>query len=111
MLSFHEEFPLNSGRLAYAPAFSDVVNDVVLAADTLSRIAIPTGARFVALSFDGDVRAKPGVSDTTLALPTTNSAEGAGSALNPALRRLPASATHLCLRAPAACKGSLEFWG
>jgi hypothetical protein len=111
MLSFHEEFPLNSGRLAYAPAFSDVVNDVVLAADTLARIAIPTGARFVALSFDADVRVKPGTSDTSLALPATSSAEGAGSALNPALRRLPASATHLCLRAPAACKGSLEFWG
>jgi hypothetical protein len=111
MLSFHEEFPLNSGRLAYAPAFSDTANDVVLAADTLTRIAIPTGARFVAISFDGDVRVKPGLVDTTLALPLTSSAEGAGSALNPALRRLPASATHLCLRAPAACKGSLEFWG
>jgi hypothetical protein len=110
MLSFHEEFPLNSGRLAYAPAFSDTVDDVVLAADTLARIAIPSGARFVAMSFDGDVRVKPGLIDTTLTLPLTTEA-GTGSALNPALRRLPEAATHLCLRAPAACVGSLEFWG
>jgi hypothetical protein len=75
------------------------------------RVAVPSGARFVALSFDGDVRVKPGDDETSFTLPASSSAEGAGSALNPALRRLPAAATHLCLRAPAACKGSLEFWG
>jgi hypothetical protein len=111
MLLFHEEFPLNSGRLAYAPPFADTVHDVVLAADTLTRLAIPSGARFVSLSFDGDVRVKPGLVDTTFTLPAATLADGTGSALNPAARRLPASATHLCLRAAAACKGSLEFWG
>lgn len=111
MFSFHEEFPLNSGRLAYAPSFSDRVEDVVLAADTLVRVAIPAGAHFVALSFDGDVRVKPGLVDTVLSLPLATTGDGSGSALNPASRRLPSTATHLCLRAPAACKGSLEFWG
>lgn len=111
MLSFHEEFPLNSGRLALAPAFSDTVYDIVLAADTLVRIPVPTGARFVALSFDGDVRAKAGLVDTVLALPAATVTDASGSALNPALRRLPPAATHLCLRSPAACRGSLEFWG
>jgi hypothetical protein len=111
MLAFHEDFPLNSGRLAQAPQFSDTVHDVVLAADTLLRVAIPAGARFVALSFDGDVRVKAGLVDTGLALPAITATDGTGSALNPGVRRLPAAATHLCLRAANACKGSLEYWG
>lgn len=111
MLAFHEDFPLNSGRLAQAPQFSDTIHDVVLAADTLLRVAIPGGARFVALSFDGDVRVKAGLVDTGLTLPTVTTTDGTGSALNPGVRRLPAAATHLCLRAASACKGSLEYWG
>lgn len=110
MLPFHEEFPFNAGRLAFAPVFADTVEDIVLAADVLLRVPIPAGARFVAFSFDGDVRVRSGGSATTLSLPTATSTDGAGSALNPALRRLTAGATHLCLRAPDACKGSLEFW-
>lgn len=111
MLAFHEDFPLNSGRLAQAPQFSDTIHDVVLAADTLLRLAIPAGARFVSLSFDGDIRVKAGLVDTGLTLPTTTATDGTGSALNPGVRRLPAAATHLCLRAVSACKGSLEYWG
>lgn len=111
MLAFHEDFPLNSGRLAQAPQFSDAVHDVVLAADTLLRVAIPAGARFVALSFDGDVRVKAGQFDTALTLPAATATDGAGSVLNPGVRRLPSAATHLCLRAANACKGSLEYWG
>lgn len=109
MLSFHEEFPLNAGRLAQAPQFSDTVHDIVLAADALLRVAVPAGARFVALSFDGDVRVKAGLIDTALTLPLTT--DGAGSVLNPGTRRLPPAATHLCLRAATACRGSLEYWG
>jgi hypothetical protein len=111
MLSFHEEFPLNAGRLAQAPQFSDTVHDIVLAADTLLRVAVPAGARFVALSFDGDVRVKAGLVDTALTLPLSTATDGAGSVLNPGIRRLPPAATHLCLRAATACKGSLEYWG
>lgn len=110
MLAFFENFPLNSGRLAQAPQFSDTVHDIVLAADTLVRIAVPAGARFVSFSFDADVRVKAGVSDTALTLPVSSVTDGSGSVLNPGARRLPATATHLCLRAAAACKGSLEFW-
>lgn len=111
MIAFFEEFPLNSGRLAEAPQFSDAVYDIVLAADTLVRVAVPAGARFVSFSFDGDVRVKPGLADTSFTLPTASGTDGSGSALNPGARRLPAEVTHLCLRAGAACKGSLEFWG
>ena len=111
MLAFHEEYPLNSGRLAPAPQFSDTIYDIVLAADTLLRVAIPAGARFVSLSFDGDVRGKAGLVDTALTLPAATVTDGSGSALNPGVRRLPAAATHLCLRAATACKGSLEYWG
>ena len=111
MLAFHEDFPLNSGRLAQAPQFSDTIHDIVLAAYTLLRVAIPAGARFVSLSFDADIRVKAGLVDTVLALPLASATDGAGSALNPGVRRLPLAATHLCLRAPGACKGSLEYWG
>jgi hypothetical protein len=111
MLPFHEEFPFNAGRLAFAPPFADTVEDVVLAADVLLRLPVPAGARFVAFSFDGDVRVRSGGSETSFNLPTASSSDGSGSALNPALRRLSPGTTHLCLRAPGACKGSLEFWG
>ena len=46
-----------------------------------------------------------------LTLPAATVTDGSGSALNPGVRRLPAAATHLCLRAATACKGSLEYWG
>jgi hypothetical protein len=111
MLPFHEDYPFNAGRPAFAPPFADTVEDVVLAADVLLRIAVPAGARYVAFSFDGDVRVRSGGSETSFSLPTASTSDGSGSVLNPALRRLPAGATHLCLRAPSACKGSLEFWG
>lgn len=110
MLPFHDEFPFNAGRLAFAPVFADTVEDVVLAADVLLRVAIPAGARFVAFSFDGDIRVRSGSGETSFSLPATSTSDGTGSALNPSLRRLPQGATHLCLRAPGACKGSLEFW-
>lgn len=108
----------NSPRAAFAPAFPDYIEDVVLAADTLVRIPIPTGAKFVVLSFDADVRAKLGVVTTALALPTATTADGSGSELNPAARRIPlklgdgtTAPTHVCLRAPATTKGSLAFYG
>lgn len=117
MRSFVEDFPFGSNRAGFAPAFPDYVEDVVLAADTLVRVPIPAGATFVLLAFDGDVRAKLGVATTQLALPGATTADGSGSELNPAARRIPAklgdgatSPTHLCLRAPAACKGSLAFY-
>lgn len=110
MLPFHEEFPFNAGRLAFAPLFSDRVEDIVLAADVLLRVPVPPGAQIVAFSFDGDVRVRCGGAETSLGLPAASSTDGTGSVLNPALRRLPAGATHLCLRAATACKGSLEFW-
>ena len=117
MRDFYEAFPQSSPRLALAPTFSDHVEDVALDADVLARIAIPGGARFVLCSFDGYVRIKPGTVTTALALPAATSIDGSGSELNPSARRIPERLadgatipTHLCLRAPAACKGSLAFY-
>ena len=117
MRAFIEQFPVGSGRAAFAPPFADYVEDVVLAADTLLRVALPAGSRFVVLSFDADVRARVGTAGTTFTLPTSGTADGSGSELNPAARRIPAKLgdgttvpTHLCLRASAACKGSLAFY-
>ena len=92
-------------------AASDYVEDVVLTADTLVRVPIPANAVYVNMTFTDNFRAKFGTAATTLTLPTATSTDGSGSALSPAVRRVPAGATHLCLRAPTACNGSLEFWG
>lgn len=117
MRDFYEAFPHSSARLALAPTFSDHVEDVALEADVLVRIALPAGARFVLFSFDGPFRAKPGTVATPLSLPSSSTADGSGSELNPGGRRIPERLvdgttvpTHLCLRAPAACKGSLAFY-
>ena len=89
----------------------------MLAADTAARVAIPDGKRFVVFSFDGDFRAAVGINTTELVLPTGTSTSGGGSVLNPQARRLPrfmadgsTVVTHLILRAPSACKGSIEFY-
>ncbi|NNM71279.1 hypothetical protein [Enterovirga aerilata] len=117
MRAFLEPYPLSSTRSSFAPPFADYVEDVVLPADTLVRVPIPAGARFALFSFDGSFRAKPGVAATTFALPTATTGDGSGSELEPAARRIPpfladgtTAPTHLCLRAPAACKGSLAFY-
>lgn len=117
MTAFHEEYPLTSNRTASVPPFTSRVEDVVLAADTLQRIAIPAGQRFAIFSFDGDVRVMIGTSSTSFSLPASSTDDGSGSVLNPGARRVPAkladgvtTPTHLVLRAPSACKGSIEFY-
>lgn len=116
MRDFIENYPHSAARTALAPPFSDHVEDVVLPADTLQRVAIPLEARFVLASFDGDVRLRVGLADTTFSLPTVTSGNGNGSELNPSARRIPAALgggavpTHLVLRAPQACRGSLAFY-
>lgn len=98
-------------REAFAPSFPDYVEDVILAADTLVRVAIPTGARIVSFSFDGDFRARAGIVTDSFTLPAATTSNGSGSELNPAARTIPAGATHIILRAAAAQKGSLSFYG
>lgn len=117
MRELYETFPLSSSRLSMAPTFADYVEDVVLAADTLLRVPVPAGAQFVLFSLDGDFRAKIGTATAVFTLPAAASTDGSGSELNPASRRIPATladgttaATHLLLRAPRACKGSLSFY-
>jgi hypothetical protein len=114
MQPFFDAYPDNSGRSQHAPAFADHVEDVVLAADTPLRVAVPAGARFVLFSFDGDVRIRAGGADVLVRSPTQTSGDGGGGELNPAARRLvPASgtaATHIAFRAPVACTGSVSFY-
>jgi hypothetical protein len=117
MRDLYETFPLSSSRLSMAPTWADYVEDVVLPADTLLRVPIPAGAQFVLFAMDGDFRAKPGTSSSSFSLPAATTTDGSGSELNPAARRIPATlpdgttvTTHLILRAPFACKGSLAFY-
>ena len=115
---FAASYPATGNRGAFAPEFPDYVEDVVLAADTLLRVPIPAGAAYAVFAFDADFRAKLGVSSTGLTLPAATSSDGSGSELSPAARAIPAklgdgttAPTHICLRAPAACKGSISFYG
>lgn len=113
MTPFHEEFPLNSGRLALCPAFPTYVTDVVLPGAQTVQIAIPSGARFALFAFDGDVRIKPGTAATSLAWPSATGSDGTGSELNPQARRLPEAGsgfTHLCFNSQLACSGSVSFF-
>lgn len=117
MQSFFENYPDNTGRSQFAPGFPDYIEDIVLAAGALTRIAVPTGARFAVFSFDGDVRVKLGDASTALALPSASTTTGSGSELNPSVRRIAAlqgreaaAVTHVCLIAPTACTGSLSFY-
>ena len=107
----------SSLRESLAPEFEGAPDDIVLPANTLVRYAIPTGARYVTFSFDGDFRCVLGGSTTDFTLPATSSAGGTGSVLNPTQRRIPAkladgisSPTHLCFRAASACTGSVSFF-
>ncbi|MFC5509253.1 hypothetical protein [Bosea massiliensis] len=120
MRSFYDagQNAANAYRRAFAPQFSDYVEDVVLAADTLVRVPIPEGAGVAVFSFDGDFRVRLGVVATTFTLPATTTSNGSGSELSPAARVIPAklgdgttTPTHICLRAAAACKGSIAFYG
>lgn len=117
MRDLYEAFPLSSSRLSIAPTMSDYVEDVVLAADELLRVPLPAGAQFVMFGMDNDFRAKLGTATAAFSLPTATSLDGSGSELNPAARRIPATLgdgatvpTHLLLRAPGACRGSLSFY-
>lgn len=106
-----------SARGAFAPPFAYYIEDVVLAADTLQRIAIPAGAKVAVMSFSGDFRCKLGVVGTNLALPAASTSDGSGSELNPAARHIApflddgtTAPTHICLRSAAACTGSIAFY-
>ena len=117
MTLFIENFPDGSNRAAFAPPIPDYIEDIVLLADTVRRVPIPAGKRFAVFSFDGSFRLKLGTIVTDLVLPSATTTDGSGSVLNPAARRLPPRlpdnvtiATHLILRAPSACKGSIEFY-
>lgn len=109
--------PSSDARLALAPVFSDYVEDVVLAANTPVSIPIPAGAGYVIFSFDGDFRAKVGLTGTTIAEPSATTTDGSGSDLNPSARQIPklmpdnvTVPTHIKLFATAARKGSLSLY-
>ncbi len=109
---------LSEGISAPPRQFS-AADDVVLAADTLHRHPIPALTRYVGFSFDGPFRAKLGLADTPLTLPNETTTDQSGSELSPDTRMIPQviqvggaslAPTHICLRARAACSGSLTFW-
>ncbi|GGE01132.1 hypothetical protein GCM10011390_19960 [Aureimonas endophytica] len=117
MQYFFETYPDNNGRTQFAPPFPAYVEDVVLAAGVLTRLAVPAGARYALFSFDGDVRVKLGDATTSFSLPSVTGSGGAGSELNPTARRIAGlpgfsgATTHLCLLAGSACTGSVSFFG
>ena len=98
----------------FAPVASDTVNAFALAANTSERQSIPAGARYAAFSTSAvspvDFVAKFGDGTATAAIPAADITDGSGAPLNPAIRRIPACATHLALCASAATTITVEFW-
>jgi hypothetical protein len=110
MRPFLETYPYGSQRAALAPPASDATIAVALAPGVARSLALPVGARFVALSFTGDVWVRFGNAGVTAAAPAGVTADGTAPELNPDARRIPDDATHVALLAEAAAKGSLAFW-
>jgi hypothetical protein len=118
MRPLHEGPSYNGAAGQFCPPFSTRVDTIVLGADTDYVHPIPAGAKFVLFSFDGDFRAKLGVSTTTIPGTLATTTDGSGVELTPGARAIPAwtddgrtvAPTHICLRAPVACKGSLSFY-
>ena len=78
--------PLPSSVAGYFQLpFSDYVNARVLAANTAETIAIPTGAKYVLFSADGDFYVR---SNDTATIPAADVADGTAAILNPTLRSL-----------------------
>lgn len=110
MRPFLESYPYGSQRGALAPPPSDAPVGVVLNPGVSRTLALPAGARFVALSFTGDVWVRFGTAAVAAAVPAGLVVDGSAPELNPAARRIPDDATHVALVAEAAAKGSLAFW-
>ena len=111
MRSFREPYPFGSSRAALAPLPSDHVDPIVLSANLSQAHPVPAGVQYVLFSFDGDFYARFGESPAIAAtLPTVSAADGEGSELNPAARRIPAGLTHIALISEAPRKGSLAFY-
>jgi hypothetical protein len=98
-------------RGAFFPTPSDHVDAAVLAADTATRMAVPTGAAYVMFSATGGFYAKWGDSSVTAAAPDDDVTDGSGSELNPAGRRIPEGATHVSLIASADAVVTLSWYG
>lgn len=111
MRSFNDgQYPQTSTRGSFAPVFPDRVDPIALAAGTLYRHPIPADARYVLMSFDGDVWARAGLIADTIAVPAASAETGLSGELLPSARRIPDGATHLLLVAASAQKGSLAFY-
>ncbi len=83
MLAFHEEYPLNSGRLAQAPQFSDTSTTSCWPPTRCCAWPFPPGrasSRSPSTAMSGSRR---GLVDTALTLPAATVTDGSGSALNP----------------------------
>ena len=88
----------------------DVVQPIVLAANTGQAFDVPAGHSFVLFSLNADFYARYG--STSAQVPTTTSTGSTGSELNPTARNIgsTASCTGISIIAPAAASGSLSWF-
>jgi hypothetical protein len=97
-----------------ALAQSDYVEGRSLAANTAERIAIPQStagqtAAFVLFSCTDNFSAKIGSSSVTAAMPS-DTTDGSGSMLNPTMRAIPPSSTHISIISTNASLCAMEFF-
>lgn len=110
MQNFIDGHPLDSNRASIAPIVSDYIDGRVLAPNTAERHALPAGARFIAFSSSADFYAKFGDSTVTAAVLSGDVTDGTASELNPNVRRIPSTATHVSLISTSACSITMGFW-
>jgi hypothetical protein len=96
-----------NGRELIGLTLSDHIDARVLAVSAAESHTIPTGARYVMFSANGDFYANFA---GTAAIPTADVTDGTASILNPQLRTIGA-ATTISLISPAACIVTMEFYG
>lgn len=110
MTAFLESYPSGSGRGAFAPEFAERIDAVRLVGGVAEAHPIPAGFRFAVFSFTGNVFVRTGGADVSIALPNASTTSGDAPELNPAARRLNASATHIALVSRDDCLGSIAFY-
>jgi hypothetical protein len=86
------------------------VDLVTLAANTVYRHAVPTGASFVLAEFESQFFMRGGDVDDDIAISGASTTNGLQGESRAGLRAIPSGVTHVILKSATAQSGSLSFW-
>ena len=99
----------NANEILASP---DTYTNVVLAAGTAQAFDVPSGAGFVAFSFNTDIWVKYGSTGAQVPTTSQSSASSTGSELNPTIRNIGSTlaCTGVSIVSAAAAAGSLTWF-